>query len=279
MSQYRDKYYIVYNVPMIQLEYTKEITDTGLSKEQAIVYEVLLKQGESPASSIAKAVPSGTTLSRPLVYKVLEELIQLDLATKSDEAGKIAKFTPKHPVAITKVIDKEKERIEQTKKQFLATSGKLSSLFNLSVGKPGVQFYEGKDGVWEVLMDSLAASEEILTYADLEAIAKYIPDLNAEYSAIREDQDVKKRGLVIDSPEARKFLKSYDGEVTGTKLITSTDSVVPFQTIMQIYDNKVSYITLTNEYLVGIIITDQFIANTHKYLFESLWKCSSGDVV
>jgi hypothetical protein len=128
-------------------------------------------------------------------------------------------------------------------------------------------------------MDSLAASEEILTYADLEAIAKYIPDLNAEYSAIREDQDVKKRGLVIDSPEARKFLKSYDGEVTGTKLITSTDSVVPFQTIMQIYDNKVSYITLTNEYLVGIIITDQFIANTHKYLFESLWKCSSGDVV
>jgi sugar-specific transcriptional regulator TrmB len=264
---------------MIQLEYTKEITDTGLSKEQAIVYEVLLKQGESPASSIAKAVPSGTTLSRPLVYKVLEELIQLDLATKSDEAGKIAKFTPKHPVAITKVIDKQKERIEQTKKQFLATSGKLSSLFNLSVGKPGVQFYEGKDGVWEVLMDSLAASEEILTYADLEAIAKYIPDLNAEYSAIREDQDVKKRGLVIDSPEARKFLKSYDGEVTHTKLISGAETTVPFQTIMQIYDNKVSYITLTDEYLVGIIITDQLIANTHKYLFESMWECSSGEVV
>jgi len=264
---------------MIQLEYTKEITDTGLSKEQAIVYEVLLKQGESPASSIAKAVPSGTTLSRPLVYKVLEELIQLDLATKSDEAGKIAKFTPKHPVAITKVIDKEKERIEQTKKQFLATSGKLSSLFNLSVGKPGVQFYEGKDGVWEVLMDSMTATEEIMTYADLEAIAKYIPDLNAEYSTLREDKDVKKRGLVIDSPEARKFLKSYDGEVTHTKLISGTEATVPFQTIMQIYDNKVSYITLTDEYLVGIIITDQFIANTHKYLFESLWKCSSGDVV
>jgi hypothetical protein len=96
---------------------------------------------------------------------------------------------------------------------------------------------------------------------------------------MREDQDVKKRGLVIDSPEARKFLKSYDGEVTGTKLITGTDSVVPFQTIMQIYDNKVSYITLTDEYLVGIIITDQFIANTHKYLFESLWKCSIGQVI
>ena len=264
---------------MIQLEYTKEITDTGLSKEQAIVYEVLLKLGESPASRLAKAIPSGTTLSRPLVYKVLEELIELDLASKSDEAGKIAKFTPKHPVAITKVIEEQKEKIERTKKQFLATSGKLSSLFNLSVGKPGVQFYEGEDGVWEVLLDSLTASEEILTYADLEAIAKYIPALNAEYSTMREDQNVKKRGLVIDSPEARKFLKSYDGEVTGTKLIKGKENMPDFQTIMQIYDNKVSYITLTDEYLVGIIITDQFIANTHKYLFESLWELSSGEIV
>lgn len=264
---------------MIQLEYTKEITDTGLSKEQAVVYEVLLKLGESPASAIAKAIPSGTTVSRPLVYKVLEELIALDLASKSEETGKIAKFTPKHPVAITKVIDEQKERIERTKKQFLATSGKLSSLFNLSVGKPGVQFYEGEDGIWEVLMDSLSATEEILTYADLEAIVKYIPALNAEYSTMREEQDVKKRGLVIDSLEARKFLKSYDGKVTNTKLIIASDGFSPFQTIMQIYDNKVSYITLTDEYLMGIIITDQFIANTHKYLFESLWKLSSGEVV
>jgi len=264
---------------MIQLEYTKEITDTGLSKEQAVVYEVLLKLGESPASSIAKAIPSGTSLSRPLVYKVLEELIGLDLTSKSEETGKIAKFTPKHPVAITKVIDEQKERIERTKKQFLTTSGKLSSLFNLSVGKPGVQFYEGEDGIWEVLMDSLSATEEILTYADLEAIAKYIPALNAEYSTMREDQDVKKRGLVVDSPEARKFLQSYDGKVTNTKLITASNGFSPFQTVMQIYDNKVSYITLTDAYLVGIIITDQYIANTQKYLFESMWNSAIGEVV
>lgn len=264
---------------MITLEYTKEITDTGLSKEQAVVYEVLLKLGEAAASAVAKAVPSEIKLSRPLVYKVLDELIALELVEKREEAGKVTRFVAKHPVAITNVIEKEKERIERTKKLFVTTAGKLSSLFNLSVGKPGVQFYEGKDGVWEVLLDSLTATEEILTYADLEAIAKFIPDLNAEYSTLREEKDVKKRGLVIDSAEARKFLKSYDGEVTKTKLIKATDKVVPFQTIMQVYDNKVSYITLTEDYLVGIIITDQHIANTHKYLFESHWKLSSGEEV
>lgn len=264
---------------MIQLEYTNEIVDTGLSKEQAIVYEVLLKLGESAASVIVKSIPSGTTLSRPLVYKVLEELIELDLASKANEAGKIAKFTPKHPVAITKVIDKQREKIEHTKKQFLTTSGKLSSLFNLSVGKPGVQFYEGKDGVWEVLLDSLTASEEILSYADTDAVSKYIPDLNAEYSTMREDQQVKKRVMIMDSPAGRKFMDSYDHGITKAKLMRTTGERPHFQSVMQIYDNKISYITLTDEYLIGIVITDQYLADTHKYLFESMWDLSSGEVV
>lgn len=264
---------------MLTLEYTKEIINAGLSNEQSIVYEALLKLGEVPASQIAKALPTNTSLSRPLVYKVLEELISLDLATKIDKKGSVAKFAPKHPAAITDVINKRKEQIELIKKQFQSTAGKLSSLFNLSVGRPGVQFYEGKDGVWEVLMDSLTATEEILTYADLEAIKQYVPALNAEYSAMREDLGIKKRGLVIDSPEARVFLTSYDGKVTNTKLITASEQFSPFQTVVQIYDNKVSYITLTEEYLMGIIITDQHIADTHKYLFESLWKLSSGDIV
>ena len=262
------------------MEYTKEITDAGLSKEQAIVYEVLLRIGESPARNIASSVSKEASLSRPMVYKLLEELIELDLVEKNDEPGKVAKFAPKHPVAINKMIDEKKTNIEYIKRQFITTSGKLSSLFNMSVGRPGVEFYEGEDGVWEVIMDSLNATEEILTYAYLEAIEKYIPEMNIEYSALREHQGVKKRGLVIDSPEARKFLRSYkDSKTTKIKLISAKEKTPPFQTTMQIYDNKVSYVTLTDEYFVGIIITDQNIANTHKYLFESLWRLSSGAVV
>jgi len=263
---------------MITLEYTKEITNTGLSKELAVVYEVLLKLGESPASTIAKTIPNTSPLSRPLVYKVLEELITLDLAEKHAPKGKVATFVPKHPIALSKAIDKQKEKIELAKKQFLPTSGKLSSLFNLMSGKPGVQFYEGEDGVWEVLMDSLTATEEIRTYADLEAIDAYIPAINAEYSTLREERKIKKRGLIVDSPKARDFLKSYTGNVTLTKLVKSSESV-QFQTVMQLYDNKVSYITLTEKYLVGIIITDEYIAKTHKYLFDSLWELTSGEIL
>lgn len=264
---------------MIQLEYTKEITAAGFGLEQAVIYEVLLKIGESPASAITKEIPANIAISRPLTYKVLEELISLDLVEKHDYKGKIATFIAKHPIAISKAIDREKEKIIHIKEQFTGTSGKLSSIFNLTSGKPGVQFYEGTEGVWEVLMDSLTSTEEILSYADLGAIEKYIPEMNAEYSAMREEKKVKKRGLVIDSPEARKFLSTYDGAVTSTKLIKSTETVASFQTIVQIYDQKVSYITLTDKYFVGVIITDQHIANTQKYLFKSMWDNSTGEIV
>ncbi|MBP9749582.1 MAG: hypothetical protein KBD21_02535 [Candidatus Pacebacteria bacterium] len=264
---------------MVTLEYTKDIIDTGLSKVQAVVYEVLLKLGESPASTITKAIPRDMTISRPLVYRALEELIELELASKLDVTGKVARFIPKHPVAITKVIDAQRERIERTKKQFITTQGKLSSLFNLTVGKPGVQFYEGEDGVWEVLMDSLTASEEILAYSDLDAIRKYIPELNAEYATLREEKGVKKRALVIDSPETRKFLQSYNPTYTKQKLIKTAEGVTAFQTTVQIYDNKISYITLTDEYFVGIIVTDQHIADTQRFLFESLWNLSGGEIL
>lgn len=264
---------------MIQLEYTDEIVASGLTADQAVVYETLLKTGECQASALVKAIPTKYFLSRPLVYKILEDIIILNLAEKHSPEGKVATFLPKHPIALTNLIDEQKERVERTKKKFLETSGRLASLFNLTAGKPGVQFFEGKEGIWEVLMDSLTATEEILTYADLEAIAKYIPDLNAEYSTIREDRNIKKRGLVVDSPEARKFLTSYNGEVTHTKLISASSGFVPFQTVVQIYNQKISYITLTEQYLVGIIISDPHIYNTQKYLFESMWNCSGGEEV
>lgn len=261
------------------LEFIEDIKSAGITTEEAAVYEILLRGGALTASQILKFLPAEMIISRSVIYRVLDDLIQLDLIEKHDAPGAVARFSAKHPSQLTKVIEAERAKYELAKEHLATTTGQLSSLFNLIAGKPGVQFYEGKDGLWEVLLDSLTATEEILTYADLEAIDKYIPDLNAEYSTLREDKQVRKRGLVIESPQARRFLSSYTGNVTHTKLIKSEATPVSFNTVMQIYDNKISYLTLTDVYLVGVIITDQHIANTHKYLFESLWKLSSGEVI
>ena len=45
----------------------------------------------------------------------------------------------------------------------------------------------------------------------------------------------------------------------------------PFSAVMQIYDNKISYLTLKPKSMVGIIIEDEMIASMQKGLFEYNW--------
>ncbi len=263
----------------MELQFNSHLKDAGLSNDQAVIYEILLKSGTQPASEIAKSLPATHPLSRPQVYKVLDDLTARNLVEKHDQAGKIATFSVTHPDTLGKQLAIAKAASDDQFERAQKTLPQLTSLFNLTSGRPGIQYFEGKNGLWQVLEDTLTTKEEILTYADLEAIDKYIPEINAEYVAIREDKNIKKRGLVVDSHVARKFLASYTGAVTTTKLIPSSQNLGVFQTIIQIYDNKVSYMTMSDTHLIGIIITDQFIASTHKFIFESMWQLASGEVV
>ena len=88
-----------------------------------------------------------------------------------------------------------------------------------------------------------------------------------------------KRGLVPDTPENRAFVSGYYGEfvkVTDTKFISCEQA--PFKTIMQIYNNKISYLALGDENMMGVIIEDPRIYHMHKTLFEHLWNITPAPV-
>src|SRR3989344_5423280 len=246
--------------------YEESLQQTGLSKDQAAVYEVLIQNGPQPA----RAVHQKSTLSRPLAYKVLDELIALGLVEKNDPPGKVSRFSAAHPLKLKEIADKRFEAAQGAKAAVEGTLGKLISDFNLQNGKPGVQFFEGLEGIKKVLDDSLTAKTEIYSYADLESIEKYISDINKKYVRDRERLNIKKKGIVLDTLVARTFLKDYAPGVTETKLIARESS--PFRTVMQMYDGKISYITLAEENLIGVIIADQRIYEMHRDLFLHLWE-------
>ncbi len=242
------------------------LTKSGLSKDQATIYDLLLQYGNVGASKLSKLA----NLKRGLTYKVLDQLVELGLAEKNDKLSKIALFFPTHPSKIKELFEKKKEEAKVAEEALGAVMGQMVSTFNLASGKPNVQFFEGLEGVKKVLEDSLTTSEEILSYADIESIETHIKDINSWYVTKREKLNIKKRGFVLDTPFNRKFLETYHTDITNTKYIKATTS--PFKTIMQIYDNKISYITLDKESMIGVIIEDRHIAAMHKYLFLSLWE-------
>lgn len=243
------------------------LIQAGLSEEQAQAYQALLEKGPQRASDLSK----WTGIKRGLIYKILEQLESLNLISKKGGPGTVAVFSPSHPSLLLSNIERKEKEIALTKEMLSSSLGSLSSKYNLITGKPNVQFFEGKNGVEKVLEDTLNVSKdtEIYTYADIEAILKYIPEINKEYSEKREKLKIKKKALLLDTPKAREIMRSYYTEVTENKFIKP--NILEFETVMQIYENKISYITLKENSMIGIIIEDSSIYKMHKAVFESFW--------
>ncbi len=243
------------------------LIQTGLSEEQAQTYQALLEKGPQKASDLSK----WTGIKRGLIYKVLEQLESMSLVSKTGGPGTVATFSPAHPSLLLSNIERKEKEIAFNKEMLQSSIGSLASKYNLIIGKPNIQFFEGEEGMKKVLDDTLNVSTgtEIYTYADLEAILKYIPDINASYSDRREKLGIKKKGLLLDSPRAREVIKNYHTETTDTKFIPY--GAAELETVMQIYENKISYITLKDNSMIGIIIEDPLIYKMHKLLFEHVW--------
>ncbi|MFZ2970089.1 MAG: helix-turn-helix domain-containing protein [Minisyncoccia bacterium] len=252
--------------------YKDIFTSINLSPGESIVYEYLLKNGESPAGEIIKKTP----LKRGMVYKILDGLVDKGLAiektsipSKKQGRRKISHFLPNHPEKLREFIENEKKKLDKAKNSLEANMPALISDFNLASGKPGVRFFEGIEGIKKVLSDSLTTKEIIYSFADLEAVVKYIDKINQEYVNKRDALNIRKKVIFIDSPFARNYLKDYHRDTTFMKFIDY--KLYPFNSVMQIYDGKVSYITLSEKSKIGVLIEDKNIYQLHKSIFEYTW--------
>lgn len=251
----------MYNDILIQL---------GLSPSESTIYEYLLKNGQSTVGEIIKKTP----LKRGVAYNILSDLIKKGLVSEKKikirkGKEKVAHFIPNHPEKLREYLENKKSQLDKVERTLNANLPSFVSDFNLISGKPGVRFFEGIEGIKKVIKDSLTAKNVIYSYTDIEAIVKYADKINMEYVKKRDALGIKKRGIVIDSPFARKYLKDYHQQTTDTKFIDH--KLFPFHTIMQIYDGKVSYQTLSETSKIAVIIEDKNIYQMHKSLFEFTW--------
>jgi sugar-specific transcriptional regulator TrmB len=241
------------------------LSQIGLSKNEAEIYEIMLKLGKVPASKIF----TNLSQKRTTIYAVLEELIKKGLVEKDDNQP-VTEFRAKHPYALKEMIDTQVQSIKTAENKLDAVLPDFISLYNTAQNRPGVKFYEGEEGAKKVLNDTLTSKTEILTIADVEAADKYIKKINEDYVKARIKKGIHKRFLAIDNDYARKFFLSQNQEMTKTKFCPL--KISPYNTGIQIYDNKIAYITMNERFILSMIIEDEFIYSMHKAIFDYLWQ-------
>lgn len=249
--------------------YEQQLQQSGLSANQAAIYEALLKTGLTKAAQIIKT----TGLKRGLVYKTLEELAKLGLAIKKDAPGKVSAFEPAHPKILKELIEKQEARIKNAAQALEAGLGQLISEFNLVSGKPGVRFYEGLDGIKAVLEDTLTSNPQknLLVFSDAAGYATYLLDWNTEYYAPKRKRlQIYEKVIIPNTAKALEWLKGYKA-VEVTEMLFVEANLFPFATEINIYNNKVSFITFSEKTHIGVIIDNKEIHDTFKSVFNLVW--------
>ena len=250
--------------------YEQQLSQIGLNKEQAVIYEIMLKNGSLTAGKIAGKGP----FKRGVVYKILDQLVDLNLIEKGQKPGKPAKFSPLHPLKIKEMIKIQEQKYKDAQLILDGIMPGLSSDFNLITGKPNVRFFEGIEGIKEVLKDSLFQNpkKKILAFSDVAGYADYLKEWNSDYYAPqRKRLQIYEKAIIPNNQKALEFMKGYQANELTDVLFVDSESY-PFSTEVNIYSDKISFVTFSKKTHIGVIVENKEVFETLTSIFDFCWE-------
>lgn len=249
------------------MKYSESLKKIGLTKDQAAVYQVLVKVPLLPARviSVQAKVP------RELTYIVLGQLEQKGLVERSSQ-GKIALFRAKEPsVVLKQLVEQKKVEAQEAEATYQAVVTDLVGDFNSGHGKPFIRFYEGIDGLEKTYNHLLRHAKTVYVirslfdYEHKELRAAVVKQLEKQAK-----QGIRSYVISPKLPHMKAERVMHDMERNITRRVVPQEKLeLPSQII--IYNNTVS-ITSMREELVTTVIENKDIALTFRKIFDYLWE-------
>ncbi|NCO05297.1 MAG: hypothetical protein GW939_04105 [Candidatus Magasanikbacteria bacterium] len=233
----------------------------GLSEKDAEVYQTLLKIGPSTIQTILDAVP----YKRGDLYNIITSLEEWDLIEKK-ETDKKKTYTAKHPSKLEDIIQRQHQELEQQKNTLQDVLGNLTSMYNLSYHKQGVQYFEGKQGIINAYEKLLDIREPIDSIEDKGEMGKFISDYLKKFIKKRISREIFNR---VIAPSTNEINITSRKELRETRTIKVTE--FPFEMDIKICKNTLLFVTLKKESAIAIMIEDPIIAHNFRILFQFLW--------
>lgn len=251
--------------------YEKLLKNAGLTATQAKILVFLLENPKKKAREIAK----NTKISRGVVYKALEELEELELIIRKDLEGEVSIFSAQHPNQLEILFDMKEKELKTQKRDFLGNLPDLASLYSLSLNKPGVRFYEGKEGLLKTLESTLRSKTEILTFLNSKELEGKLQfeEIDEEYRKKRERKEIAKK--IIDvfsvrvSQEYQEMSEEYK-KMTQIRFVKNKE-LLPFVGALQIFDNKLVFQIFSEKKYIAVLVENKEIYKIQKNMFDLVW--------
>jgi HTH-type transcriptional regulator, sugar sensing transcriptional regulator len=239
-----------------------QLQDAGLNETEAKIYLASLELGETSVSRIARKAG----IKRTTVYLSLENLMERGLISAIKKEGKTNYFA-EDPRNLERIMEERKERISKLVPELLAFTSLIDK-------KPQIRYFEGMEGIKEVIKDTLNyPNQEICTFFS----ESYLPDLGEEFFAEyyrpeRLKRKISNRAILPDNEAMRALAKEDEKTLRHSKFISADLFKVKFE--MMIYgDNKINIVSFKEKF--ALILESVEIYDSFKSIFETLWHFAS----
>lgn len=234
----------------------------GLTAKDMQVYMALLKLGTAPLRRIAEE----SSFNRGTVYDVLKRLLDLGLVSHMD-AKTHRYFTAEDPHKLRGLAMRREVAIQEAQLKLADVVPQLQELLGKSAHRPSVWYYEGEQGVHDILEDVLkvtgGAESKVFRVYSSEGIRDLIANAWPGFVNHRIRKHIRVKAIAIGK----------GGRVHGLderKWLSESDSA---PTYIFIYPGKTAFVSLDDHrQLFGVIVDDEAISATQVMIFDALWK-------
>ena len=242
----------------------KELKQLGLDKIEAEIYLACLELGPATPTQIAKKAE----MKRPTIYLYLDRLTKLGLISRIIK-NKKRLIVAEEPERLKSLIQRRKEKIKQAEAILKRLIPQLKAISASIPAAPKVSFYEGQEGIWNVLYDILKDKKDFKTIGSFYPLFQTIsePRFYKEFTMERLKQGTS--ALIITDKRILK-LKNYSWQTGKFRIFQFIEKDIDLPAMFILYGNKIGMLSFGKN-PSGTIIQSKEIISLFNYMFDFMW--------
>jgi sugar-specific transcriptional regulator TrmB len=241
----------------------------GLEAEIADIYLALHSYGPQSMSELSR----NSGVERTRLYRLIDQLLESNLIeVESHYKRGVIKAAP---IANLRILITQKEQELQSLQDELGLIEQVLGRNSLSSPATRVQFYQGAQGIRQMLWNELQATTDIVSFAYRildEATGRAFME---RWAAAFEEKNLQERLLVNDefarSWEENKPKVTNQRRIGGITYHLIPDEAFKISHSACVYNDVTAYFHWKDNEVFGIEIYNKEIADSQRQFFELMW--------
>lgn len=234
------------------------LNQLGLTDDEINIYLLSLKKG----ALTLQQVQNDLALTLLSINSAVDELIRKNILSRSSK-GDENYIQSEHPEKVITVLQQNLSNQQRALEDLKNYKAELES--DMSAEIPSVKFFEGKQGLFEMLdeFNAMKTPEALLIFSPEHVHEAFSDEERTTQISRRIEKKISTRSI-------RSSLKDAPCEMDLSKQKIIPAEKFPMLSDIEIYDDKVAIASLKEPYH-GVIIESKSIADSFRSIFELAW--------